>query len=67
MPVATRWPMDVGRAGLELDAVEAALGDRGCERFCIYGPPGVGKSRLGEECLAHAEAVPPPPPPTVVS
>jgi DNA-binding CsgD family transcriptional regulator len=54
MTVATRWPM-VGR-GLELDAFAAALRDRGCEGFCIYGPSGVGKSRLGDECLLAADA-----------
>jgi DNA-binding CsgD family transcriptional regulator/tetratricopeptide (TPR) repeat protein len=54
MTVATRWPM-VGR-GLELEAFAAALRDPGCEGFCIYGPPGVGKTRLGDECLAAAEA-----------
>ncbi len=54
MTVATRWPM-VGR-GLELDAFLTALGDPGCRGFCIYGPPGVGKTRLGDECLSAAEA-----------
>ncbi len=49
MPVASRWPL-VGRRG-ELDAFSRALADPGCEAFCVYGPPGVGKSRLGEECL----------------
>ena len=54
MTVVTRWPM-VGR-GLELDAFTAALRDPGCEGLCIYGPPGVGKTRLGDECLMVAEA-----------
>jgi DNA-binding CsgD family transcriptional regulator len=54
MPVATRWPL-VGRRG-ELDAFGRALADPGCEAFCIYGPPGVGKTRLGEECLDVAAA-----------
>jgi DNA-binding CsgD family transcriptional regulator len=52
MPVATRWPL-VGRRD-ELDAFSVALSDPGCEAFCIYGPPGVGKSRLGDECLDAA-------------
>jgi DNA-binding CsgD family transcriptional regulator len=52
--VATRWPL-VGRRD-ELDAFAAAFGDRGCEGFCIYGAPGVGKTRLAEECAARAEA-----------
>ena len=54
MPVATRWPL-VGRRG-ELDAFSRALQDPGGEAFCIYGPPGVGKTRLGEECLDVAAA-----------
>ncbi len=54
MTVATRWPM-VGRRR-ELDSFTAALDDAGCEGFCIYGPPGVGKTRLGDECAALAEA-----------
>ena len=31
-----------------------SLSDPGCEAFCIYGPSGVGKTRLGDECLALA-------------
>jgi DNA-binding CsgD family transcriptional regulator/tetratricopeptide (TPR) repeat protein len=52
--VATRWPL-VGRRD-EIDVFTAALVDAGCQAFCIYGPAGVGKTRLGEECLALAEA-----------
>ena len=49
MAVATRWPL-VGRRD-ELDNFHRALTDPGCEGFCVYGPPGVGKTRLGDECL----------------
>src|SRR6478735_6251007 len=52
MTVATRWPL-VGRRD-ELDMFRHAYADPGCEGFCIYGPSGVGKSRLGEECLELA-------------
>jgi DNA-binding CsgD family transcriptional regulator len=54
MPVATRWPL-VGRRD-ELDLFTLALDDSGCQAVCIYGPSGVGKTRLGEECLAVADA-----------
>ena len=54
MAVATRWPL-VGRRD-ELDQFEQALADPGCEGFCVYGPSGVGKSRLGDECLERARA-----------
>src|SRR4029079_13923565 len=50
MPVAARWPF-VGRRD-ELDVFAGALQDPGCQAFCIYGPSGVGKTRLGDECLA---------------
>lgn len=53
MTVATRWPL-VGRRD-ELDTFSAALADPGCEGFCIYGPSGVGKTRLAEACAASAE------------
>ncbi len=54
MAVATRWPL-VGRRA-ELDTFTRALGDAGCQGLCIYGPSGVGKTRLGEECLELAAA-----------
>ncbi len=52
MPVATRWPL-VGRRD-ELDAFTHALDDAHCDAMCIYGPSGVGKTRLGDECLRLA-------------
>jgi len=54
MAVATRWPL-VGRRD-EIDAFSRALADPGCQAVCIYGPPGVGKTRLGDECLDVAAA-----------
>jgi DNA-binding CsgD family transcriptional regulator/tetratricopeptide (TPR) repeat protein len=54
MAVATRWPL-VGRRN-ELDAFRTAFDDPGCEGFCVYGPAGVGKTRLGDECLDVAKA-----------
>ena len=53
MPVATSWPL-VGRRG-ELDVFTDALQDPACQALCIYGPSGVGKTRLGDECLKVAE------------
>jgi DNA-binding CsgD family transcriptional regulator len=54
MAVATRWPF-VGRHD-ELGAFASALADEGCEAFCIFGAPGVGKTRLAAECAARAAA-----------
>ena len=54
-PAATaRWPL-VGRWA-ELDLVTAALRDRASRGVLVSGPPGVGKSRFAEECLALAAA-----------
>jgi DNA-binding CsgD family transcriptional regulator len=54
MAVGTRWPL-VGRRD-ELDVFAGALRDPQLEAVCIYGPSGVGKTRLGDECLLVAEA-----------
>jgi DNA-binding CsgD family transcriptional regulator len=54
MAVATRWPL-VGRRG-DLDMFKSAFTDPGCEGFCVYGPSGVGKTRLGDECLDVAKS-----------
>ncbi|MFD8376066.1 LuxR C-terminal-related transcriptional regulator [Streptomyces sp. NPDC059688] len=47
-----RWPL-TGRDA-ELDAFNTAWANRRCQAVVIYGPAGVGKTRLAEECLARA-------------
>ncbi|MFF8848269.1 LuxR C-terminal-related transcriptional regulator [Streptomyces sp. NPDC015127] len=49
---ASHWPL-VGRVS-ELSAFSAAWEDPHCKGLVIFGPAGVGKSRLAEECLAQA-------------
>jgi DNA-binding CsgD family transcriptional regulator len=51
--VAERWPL-VGRRS-ELARFSATLADPGYDAFVIHGPPGVGKTRLADECLEVAE------------
>lgn len=46
------WPL-VGR-DRELAAFRAARAARHCRGVVICGPAGIGKTRLGEECLARA-------------
>ncbi|MER6627006.1 LuxR C-terminal-related transcriptional regulator [Streptomyces sp. NPDC000987] len=53
-PSASRWPM-VGRDG-ELALFTRAWADRSCQGVVVCGPAGVGKTRLAEECSAHAVA-----------
>ncbi|MFI6507695.1 LuxR C-terminal-related transcriptional regulator [Streptosporangium sp. NPDC050855] len=50
--VPRRWSL-VGRDA-ELKAFEAVLDGTGHNGFFIFGEPGVGKTRLAEECLALA-------------
>jgi ATP/maltotriose-dependent transcriptional regulator MalT len=51
---AARWPL-VGRRE-ELELFAAALADEASQGFLIWGPAGVGKTRLAEDCLAAAAA-----------
>ena len=48
-----RWPF-AGRSE-ELAAFETYLGGGAVSALLVHGPAGVGKSRLAEECLRHAE------------
>jgi ATP/maltotriose-dependent transcriptional regulator MalT len=50
----SRWPF-VGRTSL-LDDIEAALGTDRTVAVLLYGPSGVGKTRLAEECIDRAAA-----------
>ena len=46
------WPL-TSRAS-ELNAFEEAWGTAHCRSVVVCGPPGVGKTRLAEECTARA-------------
>ncbi|WP_426571582.1 LuxR C-terminal-related transcriptional regulator [Aquihabitans sp. McL0605] len=48
------WPL--ARRAPELDAFTTALIDPGTNVVVLYGPAGVGKSRLADACLDAAEA-----------
>ncbi|MFD9624137.1 LuxR C-terminal-related transcriptional regulator [Streptomyces virginiae] len=49
-----RWPL-IGRER-EIITFESSLMDQNGMAFMIYGPAGVGKSRLAEECLTRASS-----------
>ncbi|GIH95205.1 LuxR C-terminal-related transcriptional regulator [Planobispora siamensis] len=51
--VLGRWPL-VGRE-FELQVFDELVRDPASRGFFIFGPAGVGKSRLGEECLKRAQ------------
>ncbi|GAA2901703.1 LuxR family transcriptional regulator [Streptosporangium fragile] len=48
----TTWPL-VGRDS-QMAVFRRAIADRRGQGFAVYGPAGVGKSRLADECLDHA-------------
>ena len=48
-----QWPL-VGRHE-ELELFVATLADPRAHGFVIHGPPGVGKTRLADQCLATAD------------
>jgi DNA-binding CsgD family transcriptional regulator len=47
-----QWPL-VGRHD-EVELFESTLADPRAHGFVVHGPPGVGKTRLGDECLSVA-------------
>jgi len=51
--VTTRWPL-IGRR-VELDRIDRALADPATEGVVVFGPAGVGRSRLAEETRQLAE------------
>ncbi|MCU1499134.1 MAG: transcriptional regulator, LuxR family [Acidimicrobiales bacterium] len=51
--LGTKWPL--ARRDAEVDAVVRAFGDPARDAVSLYGPTGVGKTRLAETCLALAE------------
>ena len=54
-PLPLQWPL-VGRHD-ELELFSATLADPRAHGLVIYGPAGVGKTRLADQCLAAADGV----------
>jgi hypothetical protein len=50
-------PLAAGRTGRRPGSVHGLVAGSGCQAFRVEGRSGLGKTRLGDECLADVEAL----------